>query len=184
MTHTITALSLITSAAVSKTTVLNAPDKVSLEIATAIYGYKLFFPNNAISEDVEKIVGALSKIKFSFPIDRRILMEKVREASTINKDLEGLNLLKGIIDLLLPSDISELITTNSIFSVLDNSWYGPGATRSVYIGFESVPIGASTMFTSSKIAAIVEAKKRNINVDDLVHYLNNTFVKKEVGKLL
>lgn len=192
MTHTITALSLITSAAVSKTTVLNAPDKVSLEIAAAIYGYKLFFPNNVINEDVEKIVGALSKIKFSFPIDRRILMEKVREASTINKDLEGLNLLKGLIDLLLPSDISELITTNSIFSVLDNSWYGPGATRSVYIGFESVPmliallyaIGASTMFKSSKIAAIVEAKKRNINVDDLVHYLNNTFVKKEVGKLL
>ena len=45
-------------------------------------------------------------------------------------------------------------------------------------------IGASNMFKSSKIAAIVEAKKRNINVDDLVHYLNNTFIKKEVGKLL
>ena len=97
-----------------------------------------------------------------------------------------------MIDSLLPTDVSEIISINAIFSILDNSWYGPGSTRSVYIGFESAPmlialiyaVGASTMFKSSKIAAIMEAKRRNINIDEVVHYLNNSFVKRELGKLL
>lgn len=192
MINTLTALSSIVSAAVSKVTVLNAPDRINLEIAAAVYGYTLFFPNNKIAEDVEKIVAVLNKIKFSFPVDRRILTEKANLLANIDTKLVGLDLLKGMIDSLLPTDVSEIISINAIFSILDNSWYGPGSTRSVYIGFESAPmlialiyaVGASTMFKSSKIAAILEAKRRNINIDEVVHYLNNSFVKKELGKLL
>lgn len=190
--NAMSAFASIMSAAVSKITILNAPDKLNLEIASAVYAYTLFFPNNKISEDVEKIVGSLNKVKFSFPIDRRILQEKVNLLSSVDNTLVGTEKLKALIDVVLPSDVTDIITINAIFSILDNSWYGPGTTRSVYIAFESIPmlialiygVGASTMFKSSKIAAILEAKRRQIGIDDVVHYLNNTFIKKELGKLL
>lgn len=193
LVNVISALTSIVAAAVSKISVISLPDKVNIEIATAIYAYTLFYPGNNVSDDAERIANALTKVKFSFPIDKKSLIEKVKQVEEGDfSNQYGLTLLENLIKFYTPEDINNIITINSIFSILDNGWYGPGGARTVFIAFECLPVlvsllyavGASTMFKSSKIATVIEVNRRKINLDEIVNYLNNVVIKKEFGRLL
>ena len=158
MGNIISSLVFILSNSVRRISVLNAIDVVNLEIAIAIYGYALFNPDNKLVDDIERITNVISKLKLSFPIDRRTLQEKV----------------------------------DAIFSILENGWYGPDGSKSIYIAIESMPVlvalvysmTATTMFKNSKLAAILDKEKNKIGVNDFLKYMQGTYIKKELGGLL
>ena len=190
MGNIISSLVFILSNSVRRISVLNAIDVVNLEIAIAIYGYALFNPDNKLVDDIERITNVISKLKLSFPIDRRTLQEKVSLLAEHEDKLSivGIPLLKNLVEIYLPEDARAVVNVDAIFSILENGWYGPDGSKSIYIAIESMPLvysmTATTMFKNSKLAAILDKEKNKIGVNDFLKYMQGTYIKKELGGLL
>ena len=194
MGNVISSLVFILSNSVRRISVLNAIDVVNLEIAIAIYGYALFNPDNKLVDDIERITNIISKLKLSFPIDRRTLQEKVSLLAEHEDKLSivGIPLLKNLIEIYLPEDARAVVNVDAIFSILENGWYGPDGSKSIYIAIESMPVlvalvysmTASTMFKNSKLASILDKEKNKIGTNDFLKYMQGTYIKKELGGLL
>jgi len=94
---------------------------------------KLMLSYNTVASIVPTIEKILEDYKLSLvrkkgqgieivgkEIDRRILQEKVNLLSSVDNTLVGTEKLKALIDVVLPSDVTDIITINAIFSILDN----------------------------------------------------------------
>lgn len=187
------AFSAIISNAVNRITQLPAPDRIGIEIASSIYAYHMFYPANDLEDDVERLTAILAKSKLSFPIDKRLLRDQVETIITHAnvKGLDGMKVLEQLLSAAIAEDMRGIVNFDTICKMLDNAWYGPGSTKAIYVALESVgtlvamiySCGASQMYKSSKIAIALDAKKRQIDMDQIVHYINNVLVKGDLEKL-
>ena len=190
--HILIAFSTLIVNAINRITQLPLPDKVGVEIASSIYAYAMFYPENDLKDETDKLTALLSKSKLTFPIDKRLLKDQIEQiVSGVTEPVTGLKLLSNLLNTSVPEDMRAIVNIEAICKVFDNSWYGPGSTRAVYISLESLPTfmamvyacGASNMYKSSKIAIALDANKRAIDLPAVVSYINNTLVKRDLESL-
>lgn len=175
--------------AVNRITQLPVMDKFAIEIASSIYTYHMFFPENNLKDEVDKLTALISKVRLSLPMDKRLLKDQIEQiVNSITEDLTGLKLLGNLLSSATPEDMRAIVNIEAICRVFDNSWYGPGGTRAIYIALESLTTfialvyacGASNMYKSSKVAVALDANKRAIDLAYVVNYINNNLVKKDL----
>lgn len=193
-TNLITAFSMIISNSVTKMLTITPVDRLYLEIATSVYCYTLLFPENNILDDEERIINIINNCKLTYPTDKKIIKERfnlLHNNPEIVK-LYGIPLLTELLKTMLPEDLVNIVTIQGLYSTLSNSWFGPGGSKSIYIGLESMVVFIplvyscieSSMFKNTIISRIIDSNKRKIDTNNINNYISNVLTKKDLGELL
>ena len=190
----ITAFVSLCSAAIKKQSFLPPIDTLNVEIAIAIYAYRLLNPAINMADDSDRISTILSNCKYSLPVTAKQVKDTAEKLiNTVNSStVTGITYFKELLLESVSEDVKHNVDINVIYSALTNSWYGPGNTTAVYAALESMPVFTALMYSSisssmykrTKIAQVIDANKKKIDVVGFLKYMDTTVIQNEFKGLL
>lgn len=182
----------IIQAAVKRITTLTPQDKASVEIACLTYIHYLHNINVKLEDDTERISNFVSKARLSYPYDKKQIRKLVEEITILgNMTDNNFEVLSKLLRNALPGDMGEVVNLDVVINMLDNGWFGPGSNKSIFIGFEYLPMlttllyscSSTTLYKNTKIGVALEADKRRVDLPAIESFIFNRVIKHEIGEL-
>ena len=156
--------------------VLNPQEKLNVELASMYYS-GLMLAKGTVQEHKESIIARICNTKLVTPFTKNGIKDLLED-----KDLteHGIGGLVELIHAVLPPDKAELVQEKILLNVLNNLWFGPGATEAMLMAMECMPyfIGIITsgvtelQYKKCRISTILEKYKKLLNIQELDKAIN------------
>lgn len=169
------------------------PDaKANVEIACLTYVHYLYNIDIKLEDDVERITNFVSKVRLSYPFDKKTIRAIVDRITIFDRDTDdNFSVLGKLLKNSLPADMRDVVNLDAIISMLENGWFGPGSNKSIFIAMEYLPMlatlvyscSSTSLYKNTKIGQALEVEKRRIGLDEVNNFIFNRVIKHEIGEL-
>jgi hypothetical protein len=151
--------------------ILSPLEMVYVEIAAAYHASILFIEEDDIKSSLGNIEARLSNMKFSLPINKKVIASLMEKMQYEDRTIVGL--VKNI-QSVLPPEKQPLINNDAMVNMVSNIWYGPSGTETVIMALEHMPTWVALLYTSivnktykrTRLATVIAKASRQINVNE------------------
>ena len=181
---TCTAYAFLISYLVNTIIALNPLEKHEVELAAMFHANVLLIPDQPAKTDdhLDIIAARMQKSKLSLPVSRKGVDQVIALCNSYDPTITA---LVQNIQAVLPPEKANLFNEALLINLLANMWYGHGASESLYMSLECMPMFMSLIYSAlsdrtykrSRISTLLDKYSKQINakqfIVDMEHNLNH-----------